>query len=76
MLVGYRTGDMWAPQIDMTEALGTRASRVRRLRRKQRHSRIADGHAGVRVVRILEAATQSLAQRGRVIDLEQMRRVA
>ena len=22
MLVGYRTGDMWAPQLDMTEALG------------------------------------------------------
>ena len=32
---------------------------------------IADGQAGLRVVRILEAATASLAQRGRVIELAQ-----
>jgi predicted dehydrogenase len=74
-LVGYRTGDMWAPQIDMTEALGIE------LREfvgcvENSGTPLADGHAGVRVVRILEAATQSLAQRGRVVDLEQMRRVA
>ena len=25
MLVGYRTGDMWAPQLDMTEALRVEA---------------------------------------------------
>jgi predicted dehydrogenase len=68
MLVGYRTGDMWAPQLDMREALGVE------LREfvgcvQQRKSPIADGHAGLRVVRILEAATQSLAERGRVIEL-------
>ena len=76
MLVGYRTGDMWAPQLDMTEALSTRAARVRRLHRAASNTPIADGHAGLRVVRILEAATQSLAQRGRVIELEDVRRVA
>ena len=32
--------------------------------------------AGLRVVRILEAATQSLAQRGRVIELEKVRLIA
>ena len=74
-LVGYRIGDMWAPQIDMTEALGIE------LREfigciENNGTPLADGHAGVRVVRVLEAATQSLAQRGRVVDLEQMRRVA
>ena len=35
MLVGYRTGDMWAPQLDMTEALERRASPVRRLHRAE-----------------------------------------
>ncbi len=72
MLVGYRTGDMWAPQLDMTEALGVE------LREfvdciEQATTPIADGHAGLRVVRILEAATQSLAERGRVIELEPVR---
>jgi predicted dehydrogenase len=69
ILIGYRTGDMWAPQIDIKEALGIE------LREfigciEQRTAPIADGHAGLRVVRILEAATQSLSQRGRVIELE------
>jgi predicted dehydrogenase len=75
MLVGYRTGDMWAPQLDATEALGVE------LRQfvdciETNGTPIADGQAGLRVVRILEAATQSMTQRGRVIDLEQVRCVA
>ena len=43
MLVGYRTGDMWAPQLDMTEALGIELRRVRRLHRQTaaRRSRTA-----------------------------------
>lgn len=68
MLVGYRTGDMWAPQLDMREALGVELREFVTCI-EQRKSPIADGHAGLRVVRILEAATESLAQRGRVIEL-------
>ena len=75
MLVGYRTGDMWAPRLDTSEALGLE------LRQfidciQSGDTPCADGHAGLRVVRILEAASQSLAQRGRVIELEQARCVA
>ena len=33
MLVGYRTGDMWAPQLDVTEALSGRGGALRRLHR-------------------------------------------
>ncbi len=69
MLVGYRTGDMWAPQLDMKEALGIELREFVNCV-EQKKSPIADGHAGLRVVRILEAATKSLAQRGRVIELE------
>ncbi|MXN46304.1 gfo/Idh/MocA family oxidoreductase [Shinella kummerowiae] len=75
MLVGYRTGDMHAPQLDISEALG------RELREflhcvETGAQPTADGNAGLRVVRILEAATQSLAQRGRVIELEKARLIA
>ncbi|MGO4441348.1 Gfo/Idh/MocA family protein [Rhizobium sp. RAF56] len=75
MLVGYRTGDMYAPQLDMTEALG---SELRQFTDCiiNGGTPTADGHAGLRVVRILEAATESLAQRGRVIELEQKRLIA
>ncbi|MEQ1955509.1 Gfo/Idh/MocA family oxidoreductase [Mesorhizobium sp. CN2-181] len=74
-LVGYRSGDMWAPHLDVTEALGNE------LREfigciENNGTPTADGRAGLRVVRILEAATLSLAQRGRVIELEDVRRVA
>jgi predicted dehydrogenase len=72
MLVGYRTGDMWAPQLDMTEALGLELRHfVKSI--EERSPLITDGHAGLRVVRILEAATQSMTQRGRVIELESSR---
>jgi predicted dehydrogenase len=69
MLVGYRTGDMWAPQLDMTEALG---AELRQLVSciEQNKAPLTDGHAGLRVVSILEAATQSLAERGRPVELE------
>ena len=69
MLVGYRTGDMWAPQLDMSEALGVELRQfVRCIEHNERP--VADGHAGLRVVRILEAATRSMKERGRVIELE------
>ena len=75
MLVGYRTGDMWAPHLNVTEAL---ASELRQFVDciDRAETPEADGQAGLRVVRILEAATLSLAQRGRVIELEQARCVA
>ncbi len=69
MLVGYRTGDMWAPQLDMKEALGIELSEFVGCI-EQGKTPIADGHAGLRVVRILESATRSLAERGRVIELD------
>ena len=69
MRFDYRTGDMWAPQVDTTEALSTEAKHfIRCLEGNERP--ITDGVAGLRVVRILEAATQSMAQQGQVVELE------
>ena len=68
MLVGYRTGDMWAPQLATTEAL----------REEARHfaeciaggtKPLTDGQVGLNVVQILEAATASMHLRGQPVDL-------
>ena len=72
LLVGYRTGDMWAPQLDMTEALKTHALHfVRCVERAE--TPMTDGEAGLRVVRILEAASQALRDRGRLVELHPAR---
>ena len=69
MLVGYRMGDMWAPRLSLVEALSVEARHfVDCIRLDQRP--ISDGHAGSRVVRVLEAATSSLASRGRAEELD------
>jgi predicted dehydrogenase len=72
MLVGYRTGDMWAPQLAITEALSLELRDFVKCI-EERKAPFTDGNAGLRVVRILEAATRSLAERGRVVELETAR---
>jgi predicted dehydrogenase len=67
-LVGYRTGDMLAPHLDMTEALRVEAAHFARcIERGERP--ITDGQAGLRVVQILESATASMREHGRPIEL-------
>lgn len=68
MLVGYRTGDMWAPQLDVTEALQVEAQHFVDCIEKG-HKPITSGEAGLRVVRILEAASQSMAQQGQLVKI-------
>jgi predicted dehydrogenase len=68
MRIGYRIGSMWAPPVDDTEALRTEALHfVDCISNGTRP--MTDGHAGLRVIRILEAATKSIAQQGRPVDL-------
>jgi predicted dehydrogenase len=69
MLVGYRAGDMWAPHLEVTEALSVELRQFAKCV-EERSAPLTDGQAGLRVVRILEAATQSMKERGRVIELE------
>ncbi len=66
--IGYRAGDMWAPQISLTEALRVEAQHFLDCIRERRRP-LSDGQAGLRVVRILEAASQSLARRGQPVEL-------
>jgi predicted dehydrogenase len=66
LLVSYRSGDMWAPKIEQTEALAAEANYfVDCLSHGTRP--INDGVAGLRVVRMLEAADKSLKDRGRPV---------
>ena len=67
-LVQYRTGDMLSPKLDAEEALsvGTRHFIDCICNNKQP---LTDGHAGLNVVRILEASTLSMRDRGRMIEL-------
>jgi predicted dehydrogenase len=66
LLVSYRSGDVWAPKVDSTEALKRELSYfVDCIRQNQKPTN--DGHAGLRVVRLLEAAEQSLKNRGRLV---------
>lgn len=68
ILIQYRTGDMLAPKIDLTEAL-------RRVVREfydaidQSRPAFTDGRSGLRVVRVLEAANESMRNGGRAIEL-------
>jgi hypothetical protein len=68
MLVSYRTGDMWAPKIDQTEALKLEAKYFSECVRNNQ-TPFNDGIAGLRVVRLLEAAALSLKDRGRPVQL-------
>lgn len=68
ILVGYRTGDMLAPQVDGTEALRREIDHFLYCIREQEEP-LTGGSAGLRVVEILQAASQSMAQRGRPVAL-------
>jgi predicted dehydrogenase len=68
LLRGYRSGDVWSPQIDPAEALGVELSHfLDCIVRGQ--TPMTDGEAGLRIVQILEAAEQSLSLRGAPLEL-------
>lgn len=68
MLVGYRSGDMYAPQFDRTEALKTEANHFLECINKGVKP-ITDGESGLRIVKILEAATKSVKNKGQLVEI-------
>jgi predicted dehydrogenase len=69
MLVGYRTGDMWAPKVAVTEALSVEVAHFAECIGAGSRA-ITDGEAGLRVVRLLEAANESMAEHGHLVSLK------
>ncbi len=66
--VGYRSGDMWAPQLDRTEALRREARHfIECIERNEEP--MTSGREGLSVVKTLEAASMSMRQRGRLVEL-------
>jgi len=66
LLISYRAGEMYAPQFDTTEALAVEARHFAEcVARGERP--VTGGEAGLRVLSVLEAATQSLARRGELV---------
>ncbi len=66
MRVGYRTGDMWAPNLDTTEALRVAGEHfvdcIEHATAPQ-----TNGQLGLRVVELIEAATSSMRGRGETV---------
>lgn len=63
LLVNYRSGDMWSPQLEQVEALRQELFYFVECISSNRDP-FNDGYAGLRVVRMLEAANESLSKRG------------
>jgi predicted dehydrogenase len=68
LLVNYRSGDMWAPQIEQVEALTQELAYFTECIVKDKNP-VNDGAAGLRVVRMLEAANKSISKQGELVRL-------
>jgi predicted dehydrogenase len=68
MRVGYRTGDMWAPRLDSTEALRVEGEHFVDCIENGK-APLTDGSLGLRVVKLIEAATRSMTERGRSVEI-------
>ena len=66
LLVSYRSGDMWSPKVEATEALKAELGYfVECIKKGERPHN--DGLAGLRIVRMLEAAEESLNRKGEAV---------
>ena len=68
LLVSYRSGDMWSPQIEQTEALKLELGYFNECITASKNP-INDGHAGLRIVSMLQAANESMKSRGSLVRL-------
>jgi predicted dehydrogenase len=64
--VSYRSGDVWAPKVERTEPLRSELEYFADCIVNDRRP-FNDGVAGLRIVKLLEAADRSLQKRGRIV---------
>ncbi len=72
LLVQYRMGDMYSPKLDTKEALRSEVEHFRDCILSERQP-ITDGHMGLRVVELLEAAQHSLESGGSRVPVRDMK---
>jgi predicted dehydrogenase len=74
MRVGYRTGDMWAPKLDETEALRLEGAHFVDCIVNNKVPK-TDGQLGLRVVELIEATSRSMRRKvrrnGETVDIQQ-----
>jgi predicted dehydrogenase len=68
LLVSYRSGDMWSPQLEQVEALRQELTYFVDCISNNKEP-FNDGCAGLRVVKMLEAASESLSKKGGLVYL-------
>jgi predicted dehydrogenase len=68
LLVNYRSGDMWSPQLEQGEALKQEMAYFVQCITGGTNP-MNDGAAGLRIVKMLEAANKSLSNRGSLVYL-------
>jgi len=68
LLVSYRSGDMWAPQVEQIEALKIELQHFIDCILHNK-TPLSDGLAGLRVVKMLEAADKSVGKKGELVYL-------
>lgn len=68
-LVDYRMGDVWSPKVDVREALSVECEHFVNCIRTRANPN-SDGESGLQVVKILEAATESVMNGGHPVVLE------
>jgi predicted dehydrogenase len=68
ILISYRTGDVWAPHLEHIEALKTLFGHFAECVANGQRP-LSGGEAGLRVVKVLEAAEQSLRHRGQPVEI-------
>jgi predicted dehydrogenase len=68
LLISYRTGDLWSPKVAETEALAVEVDHFAACIRGEAQP-ITGGEAGLQLVRILEAANESMRNQGAPIQL-------
>lgn len=73
--ISYRSGDMWAPQVPVKEALLTEVEHFVDCIENGK-TPITSGESGLRVVETLEAAMLSLRQRGNPVEIAELRKAS
>ena len=68
LLISYRTGDLWSPKVAETEALAVEAAHFVACINGDEEP-VADGQSGLQLVRILEAANESIRCQGAPVRL-------
>jgi predicted dehydrogenase len=68
LLISYRTGDLWSPKVNETEALRLEVAHFRNCI-DGKEEPLTPGERGLAIVRMLEAADESMKKRGQAVKL-------